>query len=410
MDDTMPMTEVTETGRPGRMPDVAQAAAGPLLAGLVLLGGCASPGLSYLARNPAGDPVAASYRTVAVGYFSGPEGGWYTTAFEDMLLGAQFDGGPWFIVHHPGAPEGAYAGHYSGQVDLPDVHVSEHMRTRRKCVEWDGLFDCEHRADVVQACLEVDVAVAVTVRLTDVGSGRVAFGETYHGRADEETCEDVGIVADGDAGRHGHDHDGPGDHGHGRHEVGWRYGRFGAEADALTGSLVREALADTLEAVRHDIAPYHGRARAPLLAEAVDPEVRADPRFAAAVAAAGEGDAGTGCAMFATLAGAYPAAPAVQHNLGACAEAKGDADAAEARYAAALDAMALHPGAGEARETLLRALGRIERLQLDAGALARLPPLAPVPATGPLCPDCITSEPESGLAPGKASKPDDKPL
>jgi len=359
----------------------------PVLA--LVLGACASPGLSYTARSPAGDPVAAAYRTVAVGYFSGPEGEWYTGAFETMLLGTQFDGGPWFIVHHPGAPEGTYEGHYSGQVDIVEIDVWDEMRTRQKCVEWDGLFDCEHRAEVLEACLEVEVAVAVTARLTDVGNGAIRFQQTYHGRAAEETCEEVEIVSGKYAGRRKR----------GDGHFGWLHDRFGAAADDLTVALVREALGDTLDSVRRDIAPRNGRARAPLVAEAVDPEVRADPRFAAALAAAGEGDAGRGCALFAVLGEAYPAAPGVRHNLGACAEAAGDTEAAEAHYAAALEALAVHPGGGEAEAILVRALGRISRLQLDAEALAAMPslPAARPPASerDTLCSDCITSPPES---------------
>jgi len=65
----------------------------------------------------------------------------------------------------------------------------------------------------------------------------------------------------------------------------------------------------------------------------------------------------------------------------------------------ALEALAVHPGGGEAEAILVRALGRISRLQLDAEALAAMPslPAARPPASerDTLCSDCITSPPES---------------
>lgn len=382
---------------------VASAQSTTVLACLAL-GACATPGISYLSSVPAGDTAAASYRTVSVGYFSGPEGDWYTGAFETMLLTADFDGGPWFIVHDPGAPEGTYAGRYSGWIDLIDVDVDEYTRTKKKCVEWDGLFDCEHRAEVLQACIDVDVDVAVTTRLSDVGDGAIVFQETYHGRAGEHECDDIKIISGKHAGRReagygpfGHFHD-----------------RFGAPAGYLTHDLVREALADTLGDVRRDIAPFNARAKAPLVAEAIDPEAGADPRFASAVSAAEDGNTERSCGLWSSLVDAYPGAPGVRHNAGACAEAAGDLAAAQIHYATALDGMALFRRDGGTFDTLVAALNRISGLRQGNETLSRLGEAnavggEPQGSTG-LCQDCITPPDESLQNGDNASNPSDKAL
>ncbi|MEM7767371.1 MAG: hypothetical protein AAF253_07775 [Pseudomonadota bacterium] len=371
---------------------------------ILSLGACSTPGLHYQARNVAGVPDAAAYRTVSVGYFSGPEGDWYTSAFESMLLNADFDGGPWFIVHNPGAPRGTYGGRYSGHVDIIDVRVDEYTRSEKKCVEWDGLFDCEHRAEVLQACIDVDVDVSVTAKLVDIDDGAIIFQNAYHGRSDEHDCDDVKIISGKYAGKRkrgygpfGHFHD-----------------RFGSPSGYLTHDLVQEALRETLSAIRLDIAPYNSNAKAPLLAEAIDPEVRADPRFAQAIAAAEEGDLDGGCRTWDVLLAAYPAAPGVRHNAGACAEAAGDLPRAQALYAEAVDGMAMFRRDGAAFDTLVAALNRISAVRNSDAQLSNLAGAAErgdnVLINPSLCPDCITLPLESPSMDESASKAAAGPL
>lgn len=275
---------------------------------LVGLAACATPGVDYEARLPANNLAAAEYRDVEVGGFSGPAGGWYSDRFEGMLASALLDGRPWFrLVSGPPA-EQALSGLYAGRISVDDVDEHSYEQTERKCVEWDGLFDCETRADVIELCVETRVDVSVYPELIDRATGEIIFGGRYSGSASDTECSD--------------------DH----HHRSWG-GRF----SSAPRELIREALLDTLQPIRNDIAPRNARVRAPLVAEAIDPVARADPRFEQAVDAAKDGDALQACTLWGDLAGEFPNAPAVVHNRGACAEARGDYALAQKLYATAAD-------------------------------------------------------------------------
>ncbi|NJM08820.1 hypothetical protein HC891_25440, partial [Candidatus Gracilibacteria bacterium] len=70
----------------------------------------------------------------------------------------------------------------------------------------------------------------------------------------------------------------------------------------VVDGLIREALADTLDDIRAEIAPRNTLATARLITEALDPEVKGDPNFGFAVKLAKDGQIGEACAAFATLA------------------------------------------------------------------------------------------------------------
>lgn len=329
------------------------------------LGACGSTGISYDARLPAGHVEASTYRAVTVEGFRGPEGGWFTDRFEGMLANAYFDGWPWFVVSAPHAPADAVEGVYSGSIDVEDVDVDDYVETRRKCVEWDGLFDCERRADVAYHCVKVRVEASVTPRLTDATTGRLVFQERYRGSASDTDCDKLGIVGEGDH--------------HYRHYGGYG-GLFGWEDGYRTGALVREALADTLADIRRDIAPRNASVRAPLITEAIEPEAGADPRYGEAVAAAKDGQSGRACLLWTALRESYPEAPGVAHNAGACAEAAGDFDQATALYAEAEAAMVFYPRADRGVERIQKALRRLSERRAGEALMDELtapPPLPP---------------------------------
>jgi hypothetical protein len=289
---------------------------------VTIVAACATPGIEYSARLVPPNTAAVETRTVDVGRFNGPSGNWYASEFEEMLSTAMFDGRPWFSISRYSdgyVPDGQRAGIYEGGIDIEGYEAEEYSQTITECVEWDGLFDCERRAEVQQICLRETVQVSVNPRLVEYGTGRMIFQNTYFGEASAESCEETYLR--GRRGRRGS-------------SGGWRYGlNAGVQPPR---DLVRNALVSTLGDIRHDIAPRNAVMRATFVDEAMDPVVVADPRFEQALKAARQSP-GASCAVWHQLSVEYPHAPAVTHNLGACSESGGDYLAAHSLYAEAAE-------------------------------------------------------------------------
>ena len=301
-----------------------------LIAMTVSVAACSTPNLEYSARVPAGSSVVAEYNTVAVDRFRGPEGGWYTGVFERMVEDARFDGAPWFqMASSYDYPEAVFR----GSVDIDWLDEDHERNIVSRCVEWDGLFDCETRRDVVEHCVRYEVHLSAEPELYDPATGRVVWRGRYPGSASDRDCRDVGYADEVGSG--------PWDFGYQRHHWspfdiggfgGYGFGGFSYDR-YLVDELIREALIDTLRPIRADIAPRNVRAKARLIDEAVSLEVRADPRFNMALKAAEDDDVAGSCALWKEMAAEFPDAPAVKFNTGACMEATGNYAEAHRIYA-----------------------------------------------------------------------------
>ncbi len=285
------------------------------VAALTGVAACATPGIDYEARLMASSPDAAATRTVQVDRFRGPAGGWYADRFEAMLANTVFDGQAWFQLADVryGDINGARAGSYSGDIDIESYTYDSYTRTVSKCVEWDGLFDCERREDVEEECIVERVEVSVTPRLIDAASGHTIFSGTYGGDAERKDCHEID----------GH---------YGGYVGGRSGGLFGFGASNAPAGLVRSALSKTLYPIRVDIAPRNATVRATFVTDALDPVVAADPRFEQALKISSK-DPFAACNTWTEMAADYPQAPAIVHNMGACAEASSDFTAAQGLYA-----------------------------------------------------------------------------
>ena len=327
-----------------------------LLLGLGLVTACATPGINYAARVVPPNTAAVETRTVDVGRFSGPGGNWYEGRFEAMLATATLDGEPWFRMARysdGGLPDGQRAGIYEGLIDITEYQAEEYTQTVSKCVEWDGIFDCEHREDVEEICLREAVEVAVTPRLVEYGSGEVLFSGTYYGSSSNTSCDEVY--------RRGR---------RGKHSGGYvSYGFSGGVQPPH--DMVIEALSDTIYQVRNDIAPRNTTLKAEFVEEALDPIVRADPRFRQAVKA-GLDAPNASCMTWRDLHGEYPASPAVTHNLGACYESAGDYLGAHTLYAEAAQQSAGLTGTGTPDGAFNKALARMSSYRSGLELLNRL--------------------------------------
>ena len=147
---------------------------------------------------------------------------------------------------------------------------------------------------------------------------------------------------------------------------------------------MREALYETLRPIRNDIAPRNATVRAVFVTEALDPVARADPRFQQALDISSK-DPFTSCAMWTGMAEEYPEAPAVIHNLGACAEATSDFKAAQGHYAKAAELSVQYSADGtSAGGQFLSALRKLSTQRADLELLDEITdPRLPVPEVEP---------------------------
>ena len=315
------------------------------------LAACATPGYDYSGRFAPENVAVTDYRNVDVAVFDGPAGRDVERAFERMIASATLDGQPWFNVSYetPNGPEGIY----SGEVDVTGYEVEHYHKTVKECVEWDGLFDCEHRADVEKACTRKGVEVAVRARLEDAYNGQLIHQGSHFGDASNELCETIAeFHADGRGNEHSH----VGGYGESR--------EYGVELAPY--ELIREAALEAARAFRTDIAPYNRTVRAKIMTQALDPFLASDPRFADAVQATKDGKQITACSRWQALAADYAKAPAILHNQGACAEANGDAQSAQAYYTQASKLARGLPGLDEdAMDILASSLERISSVRIE---------------------------------------------
>lgn len=347
-----------------------------LIASTLALSGvtaCTTPGISYEARLMPESLAAAETRTVQVDRFRGPAGGWYAAQFESMIASTQFDGQPWFTLadFSYGVPGDTPAGTYSGHIDIDDYDWNEYHRTTSKCIEWDGLFDCETRVDVEELCVEERVSVSVHPRLVDADTGEVVFSGAYGGSAGEESCFETGVY-DGNFNKKLKRKR--------RHHGLSGYDSIGFGGFSAPSGLVRAALSDTLSSIRKDIAPRNAYVRARFLTEALDPVARADVRFEQALELSKK-DPFASCAMWGGMAEEYPTSPAVIYNLGVCAEATSDFQSAQGHYANAAElSVAFSADGVTAGDPFLGALRKLSNYRSDLSVLDELTaPLLPVP-------------------------------
>ncbi len=307
---------------------------------------CATPGYDYEARIAPNIPVAAEYRDVGVGKFRGPGGDVAEDEFVRMINDVTLDGAYWFGVGGIDTRRGVY----EGDTQIDSWSAETRYERERRCTDYDGLFDCEHRSIVEKACTEETVNVTVTATLIDTDTNRRVFTQSQGGAATRDSCEDIAQYEDD-----------------GRDLGSWRdplhsdYNPYNAPY-----GMIQDATVEAVNRFRTDIAPYMQTVRAEILTEGLIPEEQNDPRFKAAVDATKNGSFLGACAQWDQLGRDWPQAPAVQHNLGACAEARGDMATAQVRYARASELASSIPLLKDKKaQPIFDALERISNRRID---------------------------------------------
>jgi len=330
------------------------------LIGLAALAACATPGIDYNARLMANAPAAAEVRDVTVDRFDGPAGGWFARRLENVLYEATFDGQPWFNVSAPGYGAAGPQGIYTGYVEVDDVWEDHSTNYRDRCIERDENEKCVKVEQIEEYCVRTDVRVSAHLELIDAQSGELIFANSYPGDASDYACSEyVTIFKTRKMGKgvrafKGRSHN---------------WNSF-AYAPGTPGGLIRDALSDTLRPIRRDVAPRNKTVRAKFATTAIDPLVFADPRFEMAIKLAKDSPQGS-CQLWTDMAAEYETAPAVTHNLGACAEAAGDYTGAQTLYAKAAD-LAGGTVDADAVAPILASLARISQRRNDQATLDAL--------------------------------------
>ncbi len=322
------------------------------LAGLIAFAACQAPGYDYTARLAPEQVKAADYRDIEIGRFTGPAYAVASAEFGLMIDETVLDGRPWFEVGSKG-PQGFY----DGDIRVVKFEGERRFELERRCVEYDGPLDCERRAMVERACDTDIVTVEIALTLTDARSGRRVFTDQRDGEARREDCHDLREVPDD-----------------GRSE-----GSFGEtiftrfESWEAPDELMEEAAVLAVRKFRSVIAPYNQTVRAKIIQVGITPEEANDSRFATAVIATRDGDFLAACAQWDALGRAWPKAPAVLHNLGACDEARGDLTSAQARYAEAAALITPMPGLKDKdRKLFFEALARVSGRRADETVIANV--------------------------------------
>lgn len=287
---------------------------------LVLIGlvaACQTPGYDYAGRAAPNFPEALNYTDVVVGRFHGPAGDLAEREFDALLRSAELEGRPWFTVLDPDRPQGIY----DGRVEVTGHRAEIRSLRERGCIEYAGPFNCKREGIIEQRCVKDIVEVAVRADLTDHASRRPVFSSSRSGVTETETCFDVAEYPDTDQ----------------------SLGQFGPveyetyRPEMAPFEMIAEAVLEAVPQFRTDIAPYTASFRAEIVTKPLVGEEAGDARFAAAVKATKQGNFMGACAQWQELAAAYPSAPGIQHNQGACAEARGDLAEAHSQYARAAE-------------------------------------------------------------------------
>lgn len=284
---------------------------------LGLVAACQTPGYDYSGRAAPNFPEALNYTDVVAGRFQGPAGDVAEQEFDTLLRTTELEGRPWFIVQDPDRPQGLY----EGEVTVAGYRGEIRRETEKRCVEYDGPFDCERRAVVEKECFKELVDVDVYASLIDLAGRRPVFTSSRRGTTEREDCYDIAEYPDTDQPTG---------------TVGSTIYETYNTNDAPYG-MIRDSVPAAVRQFRTDIAPYTATFRAEIVTKPLIGEEAGEPRFAAAVKATKQGNFIGACAQWDELAAAYPNAPGIQHNAGACAEARGDLAGAHSQYAHAAE-------------------------------------------------------------------------
>ncbi len=319
------------------------------------LSNCASPGLEYVVSEPAYNTEAAKLRDVAIMGFSGPHGHAFTTSLDGLLRNTSFEGYPWFSVSPYSSYDNGWGGTvgqavrmgedlgvtgvWFGDVDAYSSFSPPYYEQRSKCVEWDGPFDCEARVTYEVECFDIRAEIHVHALLANVENGNIVADERLSDQDSDRVCRET-YYYDKLGNKSGNRRDGaPID----RRHMGPRHSGLGAfgfdywEHEDRGRRMERRLVAQQASRLRRVIAPFERTAKARLMDTPTLPYTELVNGFESALSAAKAGNNMASCRQFEDMVSQFPDEPALNFNLGACAEMFGELAEASELYQRAED-------------------------------------------------------------------------
>ncbi|HEY5974891.1 MAG TPA: hypothetical protein VIU41_09125 [Geobacteraceae bacterium] len=323
------------------------------------LAACAAPRVRTTTLVPAASHEAARLKSLAVLTFDGRDGATFAAEVEAALAGATVDGRPFFTLSERGRldrviaeqdlregelldPEtAAEVGRLMGVQGLVAATVnrtatdSSYREKRSICVEREAPpansrgaeGKCLRTEQRSFPCTRRELLVTFTPKLIEVASGRIVYSRNLQNKEVDKVCSDSGRPL------------------------------------ASAADLAVRARQNVTASFLNDITPHYVTLEFPLMKDDDGMGTMARERFESGLEFARKNRLDRSCELWREAAPQAPQAPALQYNLGVCAEVSGELVKAQSFYKQA-DSLVSEPN-----DDISRALARIRNALANRQAL-----------------------------------------
>jgi tetratricopeptide (TPR) repeat protein len=283
---------------------------------IVLLAGCAGARVSQVIEVPARQSGMADSRKLAVFYFNGDIDGTITAQVESYLSNINVRGAPYFEVleremldkiineqrmissssnfdENNAVKLGKLAGADTlimGSASMPTVS----SRFYRKAVDYCLDKQCTKKETRYKSCVDMSANVDLTFKAVSVLRGSIIFTQTYSGKASNTDC--------------------------------------GERRNKNENDLHNEAIGKILSNLRKDVAPYQVTLSIEFMDKDDSMSSATNAKLEGAMEYIKQKRVDRACEMFKDALAGDANSPALNYNLGVCAEIEGDLDKAEDLY------------------------------------------------------------------------------
>lgn len=287
---------------------------------VIILSACAAPTVSQRVLMPAHESSMAKSRTLAVLDFDGDYDGVFRGRLESFLTNVRVNGQPYFTVVERRALDNVlreqnmgrdgrldsggavHVGRLSGAQTMlmgtaqePRTEFNRFQKKVEECVQYDNRNKCIETVTRIKHCRKRTSYFRFTMKAVSVERGSIGFSRDYAASASSSRCR--------------------GDQQRLRPAV----------------QLEQQAMQRAIAKIRRDVAPYSVVLRISLMPadKVVAADKQAKANFNSGLKMANQGSFNRGCAVFKSLLMQHKTSPALNYNMGVCAEISGNLDEAK---------------------------------------------------------------------------------